>query len=381
MKLLYINNSRIPTEKAHGIQIMKMCESFSDQQVELELILPSRKNINYKNVTPFEFYKVKQNFKIRKIFSPDPYWLMKLPQGIYIKFQILFFIISLFFYLLFKSHKQNYIFYTRDEYLLPLLQLFSKKVIWEAHVLPNHLKRYLKYWHKCYRIITISQGLKDGLKEIGINQSQILVAHDAVDLKKFNIKNDKNVIKKQLNLPQDKKIIIYTGHLYEWKGTQVLAEAAEYLSNNQLIVFVGGTIKDVKDFTSRNGKFINSGHILLLGYKFPDQIPFYLQAADILILPNTKKDVKASWTSPMKLFEYMASGIPIIAADLGVIKEVLNDRSTVFFEADNPKDLAEKIKLVLENKELSARISAQALIDVKNYTWQKRAEKIVNFIK
>ena len=90
MKILYISNSRIPTEKAHGIQIMNMCEAFSNADVDLELILPTRKNKKFKDKNSFDYYQVRQNFRIKKIFSFDPYFLIKLPQGIYIKFQALF---------------------------------------------------------------------------------------------------------------------------------------------------------------------------------------------------------------------------------------------------------------------------------------------------
>ncbi len=381
MKILYISNSRIPTEKAHGIQIINMCQAFADQGVEVKLVLPARKNKQFKNISLFKYYQVKQNFKIKKIKSFDPNFLIKFPTGVYIKSQAFFFIISLFLYLLFKKNKQDYIFYTRDEYLLPLLQLFSKKVVWESHALPNHPKRYLKYWYRCYKIITISQGLKVNLIKASINKNKISIAHDAVNLNKFKISKDKKELRQQLDLPQDKKIIIYTGHLYEWKGAQVLASAAQYLSKNEIIVFVGGTVNDVKSFSQKNIKFIKSNKILMIGYTPHENIPLYLKAADILILPNTKKDPKANWTSPMKLFEYMASGIPIVAADLDVIKEILNDNSAMFFEADNPKNLSKKIKLLLQDNGLSGRLSQQALLDVQNYTWQKRVEKIINFIK
>ncbi|MCH7883412.1 hypothetical protein IIA95_03290, partial [Patescibacteria group bacterium] len=69
MKLIYIANARIPTEKAHGIQIMKTCEAFADNGAEIELVVPWRFN-PIKN-DPFEYYDVKRVFKIVKIPSLD----------------------------------------------------------------------------------------------------------------------------------------------------------------------------------------------------------------------------------------------------------------------------------------------------------------------
>src|SRR4030042_3301701 len=114
MKLLYIENIRIPTQKAHGIQIIKTCEALALQGCQVELILPTRENSIFKGINPFQYYGVKKIFKIKKIISIDPFWLMKLPQGIYIKFQTFYFQLSLFFYLLFKKDKAHYIFYTRQ---------------------------------------------------------------------------------------------------------------------------------------------------------------------------------------------------------------------------------------------------------------------------
>ncbi len=385
MKILYISNSRIPTEKAYGIQIMKMCEAFSVQNNDVELILPTRKSKIFKNIDAFEFYSVKQNFKIIKLKCFDPNFLITSIQGIYIKFQILFFIYNLKKYLK-KNKNKNLILYTRDEYILPILQKFSKKVVWEAHTLPKNKRHYLKYWGKCFRIITISQGLKNELVKLGLNENKILVASDGVDLEKFkNINHPQPFLEKEgrqrLNLPADKKIILYAGHLYNWKGVQILADASKFLDKNILIVFVGGTDFDIKNFKNKNQDLIKENKILILGYKKPESIPKYLKSADILVLPNSAKNIKSSWTSPLKLFEYMASNVPIIASDLVSIKEVLNKNNAIFFKPDDSKDLAEKIKNLLQNQDLSVKISTQALKDVQNYTWQKRAQKIINFVK
>ena len=69
MKILYITNVRIPTEKAHGIQIIKMCEAFSNYNIKVELVLPTRKNIKFKDINLFKYYSIKENFKLKKIFK------------------------------------------------------------------------------------------------------------------------------------------------------------------------------------------------------------------------------------------------------------------------------------------------------------------------
>ena len=76
----------------------------------------------------------------------------------------------------------------------------------------------------------------------------------------------------------------------------------------------------------------------------------------------------------------MASKRPIVASDLPSIREILNEENAVLVEPNNPEALAEGIKKILQNPELADKISKQAFRDVQNYTWQKRAQKILGFI-
>jgi glycosyltransferase involved in cell wall biosynthesis len=303
-------------------------------------------------------------------------------QGIYIKIQAFFWLSSLFFYLLFKKNKRAYICYTRDEYSLPLLQLFFRHVVWEAHTLPRNTGRYLKYWRVCSSIIAITQGLKDELIAIGLAGEKIFVAPDAVDLSEFEkVKSSKQDLRRQLGLPLDKNIIMYTGHLYDWKGVQGLANAANFLSDQELVVFIGGSDEkfDLGSFRTKNK---DNKRILILGFKPYSQIPLYLKSADVLVLPNSASSQKSkSWTSPLKLFMYMGSGVPIVASDLPSLGEILNPENALLYQPDDSSALAATIKKVLTDCALAVKISTRAYLDVQEHTWSKRAEKIINFIK
>lgn len=381
MKIIYIANARIPTEKAHGLQIMKMCEAFASHGLDLELILPNRINtLKLKGIDPFDYYHVKKNFQIKKIKSFDPRFLLVGPSGIYIKFQVLFFIFGLLIYLIFKKNKQESIFYTRDEQLLPLLQLFSNKVIWEAHNLPKHKNLYLKYWRKCYKIISITSGLKNELIKNGLVDDKIIVSSDATDLDQFiNIEESKEDLRKKLSLPLDKNIITYTGHLYKWKGVQTLVDAMPLLTSNELLVIVGGTDKDILNLKNKTKGMTN---ILIIGHLPQHQIPDYLKASDILVLPNSASStISHTYTSPLKLFEYMASEKPIIASDLPSIREILNNYNSVLVDPDDSEKLAKAINLVLSDATLSDKISKQSFTDVQKYSWLSRAKNIISFIK
>jgi glycosyltransferase involved in cell wall biosynthesis len=98
-------------------------------------------------------------------------------------------------------------------------------------------------------------------------------------------------------------------------------------------------------------------------------------------MPFPKTEHYAYYMSPLKLFEYMASKRPIVASDLPSIREILNEQNSVLVEPDNPEKLAEGIKRILADNNFAEKISNQAFQDVQQYTWQKRVEQILGFVK
>src|SRR3989344_2275774 len=368
-KLIYIANIRLPTEKAHGIQIMKMCEAFVQEGVSVELVVPRRKNSITNN--PFEYYKVNRIFSIRRLFCFD-----------LVKFGRAGFLIEAFsfaemavWYGLFKP--RGTVFYARDELLVWYLKLLGKKVIWEAHM--GHTNFFTKAIIKMgVPIVVITNGLKNLYKTFGEPDEKIHVAPDGVDIDQFNIQISQQEAREKLSLSSDKKIVLYTGHLYSWKGAHTLAEAAKEIPQDVSVIFIGGTDKDILSFKEQFGSIPN---ILILGKKLHHEVPLYLKAADILVIPNSaKEDISRLYTSPMKLFEYMAAKRAIVASNLPSLKEVLNEKNAVFFEPDNPHSLAEKIKSLLLNQQKTNQLSDQCGRDIMFYSWQNRAKNILQFI-
>jgi len=382
MKIIYLANIRFPTEKAHGVHYAKMCEALGSQNHDVELVVGRRHNPKYKNQDPYYFYGIKGNFKIKKLFVIDLLrWIIKWGHlGTWLV--NLSFAKSSFWYVLFKKAD---LIYSRDALPLLLISLVKKNFIYELHEYrAKDKKLYKRLARKGKGIVVITKSIKDLLVQDGIDENKILVAPDGVDLKIFNIQYSIFNIRQELALPKDKKIILYNGSLYKWKGVYDLVQITSYelRVTDYVIILVGGMPHDI----DRLKKFIKEkklpeDRIKILGHKPYKHIPAYLAAADVLVLPNSaNKDISSLFTSPMKMFEYMAAQRPIVASDLPSIREVLNENNSILVESDNPENLAKGIEQALTNQGLVDSIVSRSFQDIQEYTWGKRVEKIIKFI-
>lgn len=395
MKLIYIANVRMPTEKAHGIQIMKTCESLADLGVTVELWVPRRRNAFLGNRDPFEFYGVKKNFAIRYFWCLDLIGLVDFFPGLGYRVQSGTFTWSLKRALSEKSgfrslqrragksgatNAKDLKIYSRDLEPLVACQSLGLEYFYEIHTIAANPKpKFLRMLRSASGVVAISENLISEVSKY-LPESKVLLARDGVDLGIFSKEIDKSQARMDLGFPKDSKIALYTGHLYEWKGARVLAQAAESLSKNIEVYLVGGTDADLQNFR----KFLNERRLercRALGQVDYSLIPKYLAAADVLILPNSGKfEISRSHTSPLKLFEYMAARRPIVASDLPSLREVLDETCAVFFVPDDPLSLARKIESLISDVELCENLSVNAARRVGEYSWQARARLIEQFI-
>jgi glycosyltransferase involved in cell wall biosynthesis len=373
VKIVYIANNRLPTEKAHGLQTVQTCLSLVGNGAEVLLIKPFRHNTIQEPL--FIYYNIPELFFVETIKNFDIVYFGRIG----------FLLQSIFFYIhilkRIKTLGATYI-YSRDYKSLFFISRWYKNCVWEAHEGEWNwmVKKLLK---RVGSIVVISEGLKNFYIKHGYPSDKILVARDAVEIQKFHIYQSKDSVRKNLSLPRDKKIVLYTGSFFEnyaWKGVTVLLDALPHLPSNILLVLVGGMESELEIISQKYSVY---GDNLLALPKVPhDRIPLYLKAADILVLPNKKGDkISEYYTSPMKLFEYMASEVPIVASRLPSLCEVLNDQNSLLVEPNNPEDLAKGINNLLDNPVLRKRLATQAFKDVNNFTWEKRGEKIVRFLK
>jgi len=379
-KIIYIANVRIPSEKAHGIQIMKTCEALVKVGVDLELWLPKRKNPAFAGVDIFEHYGLDVKFSVRYFDCWDLIGRLRFFSGLGFYIESKTFAASIAKEISTRKY-ENVVFYSRDTY--PVQPLIKKGIpfFYEVHTLPKKpAAATMQVMSRARGILAISQGLAQEVKKY-VKEDKIFISPDGVDLSLFRNKFTKKQARQGLGFPQDQKIVLYSGHLYAWKGARVLAQASGSLEADTYTYFVGGTDTDIKEFKEFivRSKLDRVHH---LGRVAHDEIPKYLAAADVLILPNSAKfDISKFHTSPLKLFEYMAARRPIVASDIPSLREVLDESTAIFFIPDDPLSLAKKIKAVLTGEVPSERLVTNAYEKVQKYSWDSRAKSIIEFIK
>lgn len=379
MKLFYIANHQLPTTKAHGLQIMKMCEAFSEQGLECELIIPIRGiDPNIQEIDPFKFYGVKETFRITRLSSFDfikfggswlgkqLFWLQQLSFGHSARRYL--------------KGKEGVI-YSRDPFSLYMLLKTDYKLYWEAHNFPKNInaKFYKKIIKRISGLIVITEALKYEFSRF--YRGQILVASDAVDIEEFNIDISKEDARMKLGLPKDKKIAMYVGHLYKWKGVDVLIKSTRFLKDDEMVVVVGG-LKDDRDSLYKDIPKGSEDKVRFISYISHDLVPAYLKSADCLVLTGKSSEViSRQYTSPLKLFEYMATKRPIVAQNLLSFREILNSNNAILVEPDNERALARGIQSGFYDQELTESLIENTFESVKDRTWINRARLISDYFK
>lgn len=366
MSLYYLAHSRLPTNRAHGFQIMAMCESFA-HITKTTLVLPSRKPLLTED--PFFYYHIDRNFTIQKLWSWDLYETSVSRKVAYWVDAITFGLSTIRF----AHHtisKQEDVVFSRDVVSAFFLSLMRYQVIFEVHDLPSSL--WYRWFFRKVKGVVVTNALKKEVLQVkwGIDPKKILVAHHGVKLEEFVSPQQKEEMRKIHHIPQDKKIIMYTGHLYESKGAPTLVEAARYLDETYHVYIVGGTPEDERTLKEKANQWGVAPTVTFLGNQPHPAVAQLLCAADILVIPSSGKFTHgAIESSPLKLFEYMAAQKPIVASDLPAIREAADGAPLYYVPSDNPEELAKKIKEIVPTS-----------VEYKNLvSWQQRAQAIYSF--
>lgn len=377
MKIAYISGSTIPSYTANSIQVMKMCQAMVAEGHQVILFTPKRQSKFYlEGVDIWHHYGVKLRFPI--IWLPSPGRLGKLLYANNAVRQC--------------SNANVDLIFTRNLTAALISAIKGYPVIFETHEVPSGLSGWLQFRlllknKNLKRIVVITHSLKQILLNTfskNFSTELFVVAPDGVDLELFQKLPSQNEARQNLGLCFKGIIAGYSGHLYAGRGIGLILQLAKKFPNI-LFLLIGGLPKDV---TMWKQKAYNNGlgNIIFTSFVPNSIIPLYLAACDILLMPY-EKSVSVSgggntvrWMSPMKMFEYMASGCLIIASDLPVLREVLNYENAVLCRPDDINAWQCAIMHAVLDPVWRNEIGNRARIDVQKYSWQSRVRLCLNGI-
>lgn len=390
MKLLYLANARIPTEKAHGLQIMQNCEAFAGHGVDVTLWVARRVNTAEMRqiADPWTYYGVEHNYSLWRVPCLDLQWLVGddiiwLRRGAFL-LQVASYSLMLGLRLLFA---QADIYYSRDLPTVLLLTFLKprQRVAYEPHRLSNSgIGRWLQTLavRRAGAIFPITATMAATLIERGADPARVCPAHDGIRKARFEQLPDQQTARQKIGWPEAAFVVGYVGRLHTMsmdKGVSTLIRAIAQVEGVSLGL-VGGP-DDMAEALRQEwlGMGLPAERFLYAGQIAPEVVPQYLSAFDVCAMPHPYTAHYATATSPLKLFEYMASQRPIVASDLPGWADVVTDGESALLVA--PGDvtaLANAIQRLRDNPALGVRLAEKARARVMaDYTWAARTKMIL----
>lgn len=181
------------------------------------------------------------------------------------------------------------------------------------------------------------------------------------------------------------RTVVYAGQLYPWKGVDTLLRATALLPEARLVVLGGRGSPDDPDLVNCRqvvGDLGISDRVDFRGFVPHGEVRATIAGAGAAVLPLPDNLMARYFTSPLKLFDYMAAGVPIVASDLPTVREVLADGDNALLVAPgDPDGLAAAIRRLLVNPGLADRLRRTAFDQVNAYTWDARAARILEALE
>lgn len=371
MRIAYVTNVRLPSERAHGHQVARVTDALAKLGHDVTILAPYRDNDIHN--TYHDFHRADPRVRIdqpQKSFDPiNKRWIPPI-----FKMPILNWLFRTFLKTKLSSDAFDMI-YTRTPVLLPFLLRIRIPVILELHTLPTRNRgAFVRHCNMCVLVVCLTTPMRDELVSWGVEGRRVVVESDAVDVDRFI-----GAQPKHSNL--SKPIIGYAGQIESMgmsKGIPELLDAMSILHDHG---FTGSCI--IAGPAPKNAALLRqlkeTPSVEFLGFQPMTEIPSLLAVCDILVYPAPASNhpFYNRDTSPLKIFEYMAAGKPIVTADLPPIRDVLDDTSAFFCKPGDAQDLARTIQEAIGNPEEAKRRATEARKRVERATWTKRMERIL----
>ncbi len=384
LRILYLADIRFPLERANGIQTVETCDALAARGHDVELLV--RPDTAQPPRDPFAFYGLSRRPTLRITYAPT------VRAGGGRRLLYLWTALRRAF-----GHARDTVVLTRDlgvaSALLHLPRSARPPIVFESHgfapavaeALPTLLSgarpasrrkrrrlsaRERRVWREADAYVTITRALAADLTERFGTRRLLETIPDGV-----RIEEPRRFEPLAWN---QTPLVAYAGHLYPWKGVDVLLRALALLPDVRGLVVGGHPDESDLPRTQELARELGlADRIDFVGWVAPASVRGHLARADLLVLPNVATSISSRYTSPLKLFEYLAAGKPIVGSDLPALREVLRPgENAVLVEAGSPDALAAGMRQVFEDRRLAERMARRAFGDARSYAWARRAARL-----
>jgi glycosyltransferase involved in cell wall biosynthesis len=384
LRILYFADIRFPLERANGIQTMETCHALAMRGHAVDLVV--RRDTHTPARDPFVYYELPPTPRLRieqtPVSGPMPArrlgylafaagratgrdradmimtrdlgvasLLLRVPRGLRAP-------------IVYESHG-----YAPDV-AAALPSLVATATAPDARKLRRLARREARVWHGADGYVTITAALATDLAQRHGSRDRLSVIPDAARIAPQPVAEIHDPMR-------GAPLVAYAGHLYAWKGVDVLLEALALVPEAHGLI-VGGPAEepDLAQLQALAGRLGISGRVTFTGLVEPGRVRDLLRRAHVLALPNPASAISTRFTSPLKLFEYMAAGRPIVASDLPSIREILHHGTDALLVAPGDASaLAAAIQQVIADPALASRLAGSAAVAAQQYSWDHRAQR------
>ncbi len=227
--------------------------------------------------------------------------------------------------------------------------------------------------------VTVANTVRESMIENGMPPEKVIMLHNGFNqLFLARQTADAQIWRQQLLTDGRENLAVYAGGLYPFKGVDMLVDVAQELPGVQFAI-AGGDSSQVTAY-QKLAKDKQVNNIKFLGYLPQNQLASLLQAADVLVHPHCLTEA-ATFTSPLKFFDYMASGTPIVATEIPSLLEFKSGNiAATWCTPDRPQQFAESIQACLTKYPRKVEGYAETLDFVKQFSWENRIERILSYV-
>ncbi len=391
-RVVYVANVRLPTEKAHGHAIVQMCAALASAGAQVEL-WHSRDNGD-RTQSVFDYYTVEPSFVVRKLANLDVIPLERwLPPPV-MKYlgggQTLTWT---WYAARVARNKGAQLYLTRDLWAAWWLTGRGLPVVAEIHIPPEgptrHLLPRLGRRPSLITVVALTDRGRERLVAEGLPSSRVTVLRSGVDVSAYSVVPDRKECRRLCGLPADRPIVGYVGRFQTMgieKGIPELIRAVGLLRSgyglDPLLLCVGGPMDPVAAYQALARECGLGPDSFLFHDRVPSaRVPTWVGALDVAVVPAPAVAHFTDYASPLKIFECMAAGTPIVATDLPAHREVLVHARTAWLaQPGSPGSLAEGISALLSDPALRQGMALRARTAVEDLDWRHRAERILALV-